>query len=78
MKYDIHSNTTVEIKSENNENEVKEQSVRNNYRGFDKEQMKNKVNEIIDAIPENATGFYLDVSKNFDEQMDDALMREPY
>jgi hypothetical protein len=78
MKYDIHSNTAIEVKSEDNENEVKEQSVRNSYRGYDKEQMKNKVNEIIDSIPENATGFYLDVSKNFDERMDDELMRSPY
>jgi preprotein translocase subunit Sec63 len=71
MRFDIYSYYNEEIKSD--DNTTVENSIRKNFKNLDLKAAKEKLNEFLDSVPENATNLYIEMHKSYEEQMDAAL-----
>lgn len=65
MKFNIWFSFEEEIKKDGETLETK--STRKNMKGIDKENLAKTVNDLINSIPENATGVYLELSKRYED-----------
>lgn len=74
MKFDVYASITQKVQEDDNTHT--EKSTTSRYRNMATDEAKSKVQELFENIPENATGFYLEVYKSYEERMDDALARE--
>lgn len=71
MRFDIYSNTGYEEKVD--ETTTVEKTTRKAMKNLSLEEMKTGVNEMLNSIPENATHFFLNVDKSYEDQLDVAL-----
>lgn len=71
MRVDVYASYVEETKAD--DNTTTENSVRKNFRNLTMEDAKSKVTDFLNNIPENATSFYMEVHKSYNDQMDAAL-----
>jgi hypothetical protein len=72
LKYNVYSYINQEIQADDSSTTT-EKITRKTYKNLTLEEAKTQVNEILDDVPENISGFYLEVTKSYEEQMDSAL-----
>jgi hypothetical protein len=72
MKFDVYAHWTTETKSEDNVT-VNEVSTRKKFKSIELEEAKTKVNDFFSTLPSDATSFYVEVHKSYEERMEDAL-----